>query len=65
MLSDLLSRAVVMDGSVKLTQVQNVLDRRRVALQPYRHTWVRVTIALLCPAEPVARNPDPFVRPQI
>ena len=61
MLPDLSSKAVVMDGCVKLAVIQNFGLDKRVALQ-YRHTWVRATISLPHSTGIVARNPVPLVR---
>ena len=61
MLPDLSSRAVVMEGFVKLAEVQNDGLDKIVALQ-YRHTWERVRIASICSTESVRRNPVLFVR---
>ena len=62
MLSDLSSRAGVIDECTKFAVVQNFGSDKRVVLQ-YRHTWVRTTMALPYTVEWVVRNPVLLVRP--
>ena len=55
MLPDFSSKAVAIEGCVKLTEVQNIGLDKRVLLQ-YRQTWVSATIVSFCSNGSVVRN---------